>query len=206
MPVFSLLLPVKDVLRQNRNWLLLAVAIFLAGSILAYFAASAPQSSIPGVETQIEGLETLFNLILENPPYIAALMILLKNFMAMAQMLFLGAFAGISPLATLSINGFILGLLAASVQEMGMSIPAMIVFGILPHGIFELFAFFLCGALGLKLGYHCVASPLPGKTRLQSFKYIWKEIVSVMPLVTALLILAALIEIFVTPHLLSSLI
>lgn len=206
MPVFSLLMPVKDVLRQNRNWLVLAVIIFLAGSLLSYFSGVLQGGSLPGIETQLGDLQKLFDLILGNPPLISSLIIFLKNFMAMVQMLFLGAFAGISPLATLFMNGYILGIVAASYRVVGGSVPVMILFGILPHGIFELFAFFLCGALGLKMGYHCIASPLPEKTRLQSFKYIWKEIVSVMPLVVALLLCAALIEIFVTPHLIGGLV
>ncbi|HPU01055.1 MAG: stage II sporulation protein M [Firmicutes bacterium] len=205
MPVFTLLMPAKEVLSGNRNWLILAAAIFLAGSLVAYFAAGAAESVPPGLERELEGLGQLLMLFQDNPPLITALMLLLKNFMAMVQMLFLGAFFGLAPLATLFINGSLLGILAASSREMGMSIPAVMALGILPHGIFELFAFFLCGALGLKLGYHCIAAPLPGMTRLESFKYIWKEIVSVMPLVTALLVLAAFIESFVTPHLLDNL-
>lgn len=205
MPVFTLLMPAKEVLSGNRNWLILAAAIFLAGSLVAYFAAGAAESVPPGLERELEGLGQLLMLFQDNPPLITALMLLLKNFMAMVQMLFLGAFFGLAPLATLFINSSLLGILTASSREMGMSIPAVMALGILPHGIFELFAFFLCGALGLKLGYHCIAAPLPGMTRLESFKYIWKEIVSVMPLVTALLVLAAFIESFVTPHLLDNL-
>lgn len=203
--MFSLLMPVKDVLRHNRNWFVLAAIIFLAGSLLSYFGGVSQGGSLLDLETQFGGLQEFFDLIMENPPLITTMMIFLKNFLSMVQMLFLGAFAGIAPLATLSINGYILGLVAASCRAMDISVPGMLLFGILPHGVFELFAFFLCGALGLKLGYHCIASPLPGKTRLQSFKYIWKEIVSVMPLVTALLLCAALIEIFVTPHLINGL-
>lgn len=205
MPVFSLLMPVKDVLRQNRNWLVLALIFFLAGSFLSYLGGVPQGGSLSGLETQLGELQNLFDLILGNPPLISSLMIFLKNFMAMVQMLFLGVFAGISPLATLFMNGYILGIVAASCQAMGNSVAEMIILGILPHGIFELFAFFLCGALGLKLGYHCIASPLPEKTRLQSFKYIWKEIVSVIPLVVVLLLCAALIEIFVTSHLINGL-
>lgn len=204
MSVFSLLMPVKEVFNQNRNWIVLAVVIFLAGSIVAYFGSSLQGDSLPGIETQMNDLQKLFDIILGNPPLITVLIVFLKNFMAIAQMLFLGVLAGFSPLATLFLNGYILGIVAASCNASGCSIPAMIFLGILPHGIFELSAFFFCAALGLKLGYHCIASPLPNKTRLQSFRYIWKEIVSVIPLVVALLICAAFVEIFVTPHLLGS--
>lgn len=200
--MFSLLMPVKEILSRNRNWLVLAVVIFLAGSLLAYFGSALQDDSLPGIETQLDDLQKIFEIILGNPPLITVLIIFLKNFMAVAQMLFLGVLAGFSPLATLFLNGYILGIVAASCSAAGGSVPAMILLGILPHGLFELSAFFLCAALGLKLGYHCIASPLPDKTRLQSFRYIWKEIVTVIPLVVTLLLCAAFVEIYVTPHLL----
>ncbi len=203
MSVFSLLLPVKDVLKQNRSWLILAVVIFLAGSLLPFFgSAFLTGEALPGAETQLGELQKLFDLILDSPPLIMVLMIFLKNFIAVVQMLFLGVLAGISPLATLFLNGYILGVVVSLQQAMGNTTPSIIILGILPHGIFELFAVFLCAALALKLGYHCIAFPLPDKTRLQSFRYIWKEIVAVIPLVVTLLLCAAFIEIFITPHLL----
>lgn len=205
MPVFSLLVPVKDVLRQNRNWLILAAAIFLAGSLYAYAGSLLPAKPLPGIEGQLNGLEQLFKLLLDNPPLITALFVFMKNFVAMIQMLFLGVFAGLMPLVTLFLNGYILGVVAAAFKAGGGSVTAMLLSGILPHGIFELSAFILCGALGLKLGFHCVALPLPGRTRGQSFKDIWKEIVSVIPLVTLLLLGAAFIEILVTSRLVNSL-
>lgn len=206
MPVFSLLMPVKDVLKQNRNWLILAAIIFVAGSFYSYLGISFQDNPLPGIEGQLDQLQQLFKLLLENPPLITALLVFINNFITMVQMLFLGVLAGISPLATLFLNGSIVGIVAAAFEAEGGSILTMIFLGILPHGIFELFALFLCGALGLKLGYHCIASPLPDKTRLQSFKYIWKEIVSVIPLVVALLLCAALIEIFITAQLAGGLI
>ena len=156
---------------------------------------------LPGVGEQFAELEQLFAVFLDNPPLITALLVFLNNFVAIVQMLFLGVLAGISPLATLFLNGYILGIVAAWHRIAGSSVPAMIILGILPHGILELSAVFICAALALKLGFHCIASPLPDKTRIQSFRHIWKEIVSVIPLVVVLLLCAAVIEIFVTRHL-----
>ena len=120
----------------------------------------------------------------------------------MAQMLLLGVIAGISPLFTLGLNGAMVGIILALTAGEGLPLHQVILFGIMPHGVFELFAFFLCGAMGLKFGYHCVASPLPGKTRMESFRYIWKEVISVLPLIVILLLAAAFIEMLVTPKLL----
>ena len=65
MPVFSLLMPVKDVLRQNRNWLIMAAVIFLVGSLCSYLSGTYHVETLPGLEEQLDGLEQLFNLILD---------------------------------------------------------------------------------------------------------------------------------------------
>lgn len=205
MPVFSLLMPVKDVLRRNRSWLIMAVLIFVSGILYSALGAAFEAELPAHTEEQFSELEQLFEFILDNPPLITASLVFTKNFAATVQMLILGVFAGISPLATLFLNGYLLGVTAATIKIAGGNVAGALILGVLPHGIFELSAFFLCGALGLKLGYHSIAAPLPGKTRLESFKYIWKEAVSVIPLVTALLLGAALIEIFLTARLIGGL-
>lgn len=204
--MFSLLIPAKEIFKQNRNWLILALSIFLIGALLSCPGLFFEEGSLPGAESQMGELQKLVELIMDSPPIISSMMIFLNNMITVIQMLFLGVIAGISPLATLFLNGYILGIAAASCRSAGFPLTAMIVLGILPRGIFELSAVFICAALGLKLGYHCTISPLPDKTRLQSFKYIWKEIVSIMPLVVLLLFCAALIEIFITPRLMGGLI
>ncbi len=205
MPVFSLLMPVKELLRQNRNWMILAAAFFAAGSLYAYLSPAFQAAPLPGLGGQFEELEQLFRVFLDNPPLITCLLVFMNNFVAMVQMLFLGVLAGLSPLATLFLNGYLLGAVAATFKAGGGPVCLMLLTGILPHGIFELFALFLCGAFGLKFGYHCIAAPLPGKTRRQSFREIWKEVVSVIPLVVILLLAAAAIEIFVTAPLVARL-
>ncbi len=201
--MFSLFFPVKEVLRENRSWLVISFSIFMISAVIFYFATASSESAAEqAMDSQFDLLFELFSFIMEAHPVISALLVFMNNFLSMAQMLLLGAAAGISPLITLGLNGALVGVVFALTVEQGIPLLTMIVFGILPHGIFELFAFFFCGALGLKFGYHCIASPLPGKTRLQSFRFIWKEAISALPLIVLLLLAAAFIEIFITPHLL----
>ncbi len=201
--MFRFFFPVGRVIAENRSWLFMATAIFLSCSIAFYFTpVFSDPASEPVLDAQLEGLEGLFSLIMDTSPPIGIALIFMNNFLSMAQMLLLGFLAGVSPLVTLGLNGALVGaLLSFSTQE-GVPLLAMIAFGLLPHGIFELFAFFLCAAIGLKFGYHCVASPLPGKTRGQSFRFIWKEAISILPLVVLLLVIAAAVEILITPRLL----
>lgn len=200
--MLRLFFPVKQVIKENRSWLFMAAAIFMVSSIFFYFTPAFTASAAEeAMDTQLEQLESLFSLIMETSPLVGISFIFMNNFLSMAQMLLLGFLAGISPLITLGINGALVGALLSFSGQEGMSVLAMIVFGLLPHGIFELFAFFLCGAIGLKFGYHCIASPLPDKTRGQSFRFIWKEAISILPLVVILLVAAAVIEVLITPQL-----
>lgn len=200
--MLNLFFPAKQVIRDNRSWLVLATAIFMICAVAFYLgtAYSEPVDD-QALDSQLGMLQELFAFLIEAKPLVSALLVFMNNFLSMAQMLILGVLAGISPLFTLGINGALVGvLLSLSVQE-GMPLLPLIMLGIMPHGIFELFAFFLCGAIGLKFGYHCVASPLPGINRMESFRYIWKEAISILPLVVTLLILSAFVEMFITPRL-----
>lgn len=202
--MFKLFFPVEQVIRDNRNWLFMAVGIFMIFTLVFFFSTVPSDPEIEAMlDSQLAQLQEMVTFILEKNPVISALLVFMNNYISMAQMLIFGAVAGISPLVTLGLNGAIVGmLLALSAGNDPLLLLQIIVFGILPHGIFELFAFFLCAAIGLKFGYHCIASPLSGKTRLESFRFIWKEAISVLPLVVLLLLLAAFIEIMITPRLL----
>ena len=200
--MFTLFFPAKQVIVNNRSWLMISTSIFMLSVIVFTFATPAAEATeVPALDNHFDALMGLFDFILGAPPVISALLVFMNNFLSMAQMLLLGFIAGISPLVTLGLNGALVGVIFSLTIDQGIPLLPMIVLGILPHGVFELPAFFLCGALGLKFGYHCIASPLPGLSRMQSFRYIWKETRSVLPLVVLLLLAAAFIEIMITPHL-----
>lgn len=205
MPITGLFFPIGQVIDNNRGWFIIAAGIFLISAVIFYLFTTAftePAALAQAANSPLDQLMGFFALIMETNPFIGALLIFMNNFFSMAQMLLLGVLAGIMPLLTLGINGALVGVLLSLSAREGIPLLPMIFCGILPHGVFELYAFFLCGALGLKFGYHCIASPLPGKTRMQSFRYIWKEVISVLPLIVVLLVVAAFIEIYLTPLLL----
>jgi stage II sporulation protein M len=200
--MLTLFFPAKQVIRDNRSWLVLATAIFMICAIAFYLGtAYSEPADDQTLDNQLGMLQELFAFLIEAKPLVSALLVFMNNFLSMAQMLVLGVLAGISPLFTLGINGALVGVLLSLSVQQGMPLLPLIMLGIMPHGIFELFAFFLCGAIGLKFGYHCVASPLPGISRIESFRYIWKEAISILPLVVTLLILSALVEMLITPRL-----
>ncbi len=200
--MLNLFFPAKQVIRDNRSWLVLATAIFMICAVAFYLGTAYSEPVDDQVmDSQLGMLQELFAFLIEAKPLVSALLVFMNNFLSMAQMLLLGVLAGISPLFTLGINGALVGVLLSLAVQEGASLLPLIMLGIMPHGIFELFAFFLCGAIGLKFGYHCIASPLPGINRIESFRYIWKEAISILPLVITLLIISAFVEMFITSRL-----
>ncbi len=187
------------VLKENKNWIVLSVVIFAIGFFTILFGHEvAGVDPMPDTSQELFAqLEELVDIINDSPPIIGVVIIFINNMISSFQMLVLGIFLGLSPLFTLLVNGALLGTLSAQVIEQGSSIWLLMA-GILPHGLPELAAVFFCSAMGLKIGIHAIISPLPGMTRLESIKYIWKEIIAILPLIVVLLLVAALIEIFVT--------
>lgn len=140
-------------------------------------------------------------LILNSPPLAGIILLFLNNLFASTYIVLLGVIIGIPPLLGLFTNGAFLGIVVTNLGLSGMNAFAFFSLGVLPHGIFELTAFFLSAAFGLKLGFHIIF-PLPQKKRGESIIFIWKEFWAVFPLILILLAFAAAIEILVTPHLL----
>lgn len=101
-------------------------------------------------------------------------------------------------------NAMMIGALLGIVQSSGaVSLTKTIIFGLLPHGIFELPAFFLSMAMGI---YLCkiLTMKIFGKARdekiLPKFNGIAKGFVMV---VIPLLIVAAVLECYLTPQLMN---
>lgn len=198
---------IRRVIHGNRRWFGLAALLFFASAVVMYgMPQNASQLSDAVLNAQMEGLHRLVDLIMGLPPVAAALFVFVNNMVSMVQMLVLGFIAGLSPVLTLCLNGMLVGAVSAMTDLEGPALLRVLTVSILPHGVFELAAFFISGGLGLKLGYHCTFAPLPGRTRKESFKAIWREVWTLLPLVTLLVLVAGFVEVFVTGHLVERLV
>ncbi len=106
-----------------------------------------------------------------------------------------GIFLGIGTIFILIFNGLLLGGLASLYQEGGLA--SFFWSLILPHGFLELTCIFICGAAGMIIGYALIN---PGKFHrkdalVREGEDSIKMVVGVIPL----LVLAALIEAYITP-------
>lgn len=194
---------ITGILLRNLNWLALTVFFFVTGIISSLLFITEEFLLVSELTAgQKELLEEMAREVFEAPPLRGILLIFFNNFLASLSVMFLGIILGIPPLLGLFSNGALLGYLMTALSNEEVPVFVFVVLGILPHGIFELPAFFISAALGLKTGFHLIFPILP-KNRRQSIVFIWKEYGALFPLVIWLLLLGAIIEILVTPRLLS---
>ena len=107
-----------------------------------------------------------------------------------------GILAGLGTIYIMVLNGMMLGGLFAFFHVVGADM--LIVYAlVMPHGVLELFAIFICGGCGLMLGKGLL---MPGDfSRKHSIVYHAKKAAVLMPGVVVMLVIAGIIEGFFTP-------
>lgn len=102
------------------------------------------------------------------------------------------------PVVSLISNGTLLGIMAGIYQANGMSV-AVLVAGVLPHGVFELPALILSIACGVRLCRN-MCRLVTGSPKKVSFIVLAEDLLRVLVLVIApLTVAAAFVECYVTP-------
>lgn len=182
-------------LKSIRVYILVAVALFALTSIIGYLAAELDPRVAASWTKELEMLKW----IMDQPPVLIMIIIFLKNLLSCAMAVLLGLGLGLVPLLIVTSNGFLLGIVSyGAIQKAGV---LYLLAGILPHGIIELPTVLLSIAIGFRLGHLLVLTllreeaDLAGETRMAvHFLLHW-----IMPL----LLVAAAIETFITPVVIS---
>ena len=182
-------------LKSIRVYIGLSVFLFGLTAVMGYYTAAVDPEFASSWTRELEMLKW----IMDQPPLLIMIIIFLKNLLASSMAMLLGLGLGILPLMVVTSNGFILGIVAyEAVQKVGWLYLAA---GILPHGIIELPVILVSIAIGFRLGYLLALSILREKADLSSeiriaFHFLIRW-------VTPLLLLAAAIETFITPFIIS---
>lgn len=117
------------------------------------------------------------------------------NFRAAMGMAIMGVALGLYPVLGITLNGFIVGVvLALSLME-GQLFVFMV--GVLPHGIFEIPALVIAAGAGLYLGWGPLRRPWAG------YRAAFGHVADPLLLASAMLVLAAFIEVGITPLLIA---
>jgi stage II sporulation protein M len=159
-------------------------------------SAYAPSLSAP----RAEALREFTRLFLGLPKPYLALAIFLNNGLKTLAVIVLGSFAGILPLTFLLVNGYVIGIvLHASIESKGLSAFFL---AIAPHGAIELPAILLGTSIGLMLGAHGIRRAF-GKEKRPLGPEVARGLRFFLIVIVPLLLLAALIEAFITAEMTS---
>lgn len=190
------ILEIKKYAREIKPYIMFSSLIFIFAVLGGYFfAQNFPQQT----EEIMKQLQSLFSPAKEEDSLGLFIFILENNITKLLAVLILGIFAGLIPLASVFINGMLLGIFAYVVSER-LSWPFLVA-GILPHGIFEIPALILSTAIGIRVGEVAVRKLFGRKEKfMDEFAKGLQFFISV---VVPILFLAALIETYVTSYILS---
>lgn len=169
-----------------RFYLLFVSILFIGAIVLGYVGFLSDIFSV-----QMEGIQELSENIKDftqsHPSWLIFLVffivIFLNNAFTCFLEILLGPLLGIFPMFSAVINGGILGWFA---QEEGL----IVFLAILPHGVFEIPAFLLSAAIGLKLGREVFKRKGERHLKKEFNDGLWVFLHLVLPL----LLIAALIE------------
>ncbi|RKD22661.1 hypothetical protein BEP19_10415 [Ammoniphilus oxalaticus] len=196
------------IISANSKYIWLGTLLFVGGSLLGYFNATLMEQVAKELMQQLEkigdkigeqggGPLSMFWVIFQN------------NVLASLTMLGLGIFFCVFPVFALISNGILLGFMLKAFSMKGLNPLLILVVGILPHGIVELFAVILAAGLGIKYGTFVIRmfGNLFSNKRagiLTEFKENLEDLPFIVVSLIAMLFVAAVIESVVTPFLIYS--
>ena len=177
-----------------KRWIIIAVCLFFVGIAVGFFT---PAASLPS--EYVAGLEELTRFL---APYsiLTLIFIFVKNVLSLLISFVFSPILLLAPIFSLVLNGWVIAFVSgAVVQEKSIG---YLLTGILPHGIFELAAFVLGEAAALSFGAMVILALINRKRRDQLLPNI-KRNLRYLGIACALLLLAAVIETYITPFLLT---
>lgn len=193
---------IPAVLRRLRVPAGLMVLALLAALGIGYYYAS--RYRLPLQAMDLSSLVTQFQANLSALEFVSArgaAWILLTNLRALGIATLAGIFSfGVLGVVALMASLAVVGYLAGQVSLIGLNAGTFFGAFILPHGLFEITAAVLAGAAILRLGASVLAPPR-GQTLGEGWLSALADWAKVsLALVVPLLIVAALVEVFVTPR------
>jgi stage II sporulation protein M len=183
--------------------LLLLLAGYAAGLIWPHHFQEALVPAISKLKKSAQGIES-------ESAWQAIWTIFMNNAIASLELMAFGIAAGLFPALMLWMNGVLLGYATAlAIQHSHAPLWQVMVYAVLPHGVFELTGVVWASVLGFQLGFAAIHSVLrrlrPTSSRSVqpqlSLRQEGRRAVRHLPWILVLLFIAACIEATVTPQL-----
>ncbi|CAG0965763.1 MAG: integral membrane protein [Candidatus Methanoperedens nitroreducens] len=179
-------------IRSSWKYILIVAGVFIFSLIIGLLLSL---KNLGLSENYLEVLKNSFGWIKTLSPIEIVLLIFLNNAVKSLFSIVLGAGLGIIPIIFIGGNGIIIGLIVNEVsKEQGI---IFVLAALLPHGIIEIPMVLISAGLGFRLGYSMYVS-MKGEKR--DMRYELTESLHVfIKIIMPLLFVAAVIETFVTP-------
>jgi stage II sporulation protein M len=179
-----------------KYWVFIAAGLFVIGlGIGVVISATMPADIVSLFSGQLANLEKLASIL---GPFQAttAILIFFKNVSALLFSFIFSPILCLMPVIALVLNGSLISFVSAMVvQEESI---ALVLAGLLPHGIFEIPAFIIGEAAALSMGTATIIA-LFAKDRRSQLISTLKTNLKYLVLAFILLVPAAIIETFITP-------
>ncbi len=181
---------------NNKKWIFIAIFLFGIGLV---FGLTTPTSGINFFTEDIAALQEVSSILVPFSP-LTVILILVKNISVLLLSFALSPIFCLMPILALIFNGWLLAFISVVVsQEKSLG---FVLTGLLPHGIFELPAFILGEAAALSFGAMVILA-LFKKERRNLLLPSLKQNLRYLMVALALLVPAAIIEVYITPLLLT---
>ncbi|HEX9928885.1 MAG TPA: stage II sporulation protein M [Pyrinomonadaceae bacterium] len=187
----------------RKIWVFTAIS-FLTFALSAILAFAATWQNIDFAETigtydiryEVED-ERRWWLELNKSNQIGSAAILTNNIMVTFYAFSYGAFFALGTLYIIGMNGAFLGSIFAICYQLNPPFGNDLLFFVVAHGVIELSCIFICGGAGMMIGYSIL---VPGDlSRIEALKKSGVEAVKVVVGCAFLLVIAGIIEGFVSP-------
>jgi stage II sporulation protein M len=175
-----------------RKWLLVSALIFVAGILLGLLSPDLLQALLG------PSLGSLKDIASSYAPFTFStfVFIFFRNASSLIVSFILSPLLCIVPVVSLFVNGWLLGYVGnLAIAKAGV---LFLILGILPHGIFELPAFFIGEAAALSAGVAIIRSIFSAEQREGLGDNLKKNVLRLL-IAIVLLLPAALIETYITP-------
>ena len=188
--------------RESYKYILVAAIIFWVCFIIGILATQTVYDVIKPIipQTLAKGnsLKDLKEPLTTDPAGMSSF-IMLNNIKEALYAFIGGITAGVFTVFSLAKNGFVIGIVAAVIFSTNKPLPILSL--LLPHGIIELTALFISGGAGLIMGAALIS---PGNLkRGDALKICSRKALRLFAGSVIMLIVAAVIEGFITPSILS---
>jgi stage II sporulation protein M len=179
---------------SSRKYILAVVAVFsVSFAVGILISALYPGAS----EKLLELLKETYGGITALDPFERMLEIFKNNVRNSFMALLLGLGFGIIPFAFAAINGAVLGILVEFFYRKQGAF--FVVAALLPHGIIELPMVLISVGIGFRLGHAAYLSTRRQKTMHELLNEIKQGVIFYYKIVVPLLLLAAIVESYITP-------